>query len=130
MKKVVCFFDHVGYESDMEDMKTIIAYCREELKEDISLYVESAPHSFAEYLSPGCLAIIDYGALSISGVSISAYDRYMLKIIENNPSITFVFRLTMGKEYYADELFEFPNVSTIDVAADLNEWVELIKTIN
>jgi hypothetical protein len=114
----------------MEDMELVIDHCKNILKKEISLNGELAVDSFERHLAPNCLAIIDYGALNFSGTSRDFYDRQMLRIIEDNPSITFVFRLTMGKELYADELFNFPNVQTIDSMADLDEWVKLLGSIS
>jgi hypothetical protein len=126
--KVIAFFDYMGYEEDKEDLKSIVYNFELEYPEKkISLYVTDNESDFASHLSSGCLAIIDYGALNFSGQSglKDSYDRFMLNIIENNPTITFCFKLTMGNEWYQDDLFQYENVTIIDTSVDIEEWNEL-----
>jgi len=84
---------------------------------------------FEKSLAPNCFALVDYGALNFIGQSgmVDHLDRFMIHTIEENPSVQFIFILTMGAEYYADEIFEFPNVKTLDRCCDLDDWKNILN---
>jgi hypothetical protein len=127
--KIVAFFDYIGYKEDIEDIKLIIKNFEAEYPDkEINLYTTDNESDFISHLSSNCLAIIDYGALNFIGQTglKDHYDRIILNLIENNSSITFCFKLTMGKEWYKDDLFNYNNVTTIDTTSDLTKWNKLI----
>jgi hypothetical protein len=126
--RIVAFFDYIGYNEDAEDLKLIVTNFEAEYNKKPILKTTDNEEEFANLLMSNCLAIVDYGALNYVGSSglKDHYDRFMQKLIEENPSIIFCFKLTMGRECYKDELFDHCNVITIDTAASLDEWNKLL----
>jgi hypothetical protein len=128
--KIVAFFDYLGFDEDKKDMELIVENFRAEYPDKpISLYVTDNVEDFNNHLFSNCLAIIDYGALNFgqSGLK-DSYDNFILNVIDNNPSVTFYFKLTMGKEWYKDDLFDYVNVETIDTTSSLEDWNDIILT--
>ena len=131
MLKIISFFDCIDRKEDIEHLdQVILKEIRKELHKEIILENAFNEIEFNNLLKPDCIAIVDYGALNFTGLSSlkDSYDRFMLKIIENNPSIDFIFLLTMGKDLYKDELFEYSNVHTLE-RHPISDWIKLIQEL-
>ena len=124
--KIVAYFDYVDFDDDVNYMKDVINSLSNKIK-DIEIVFCKNENEFDNNISSNCLAIIDYGALNFIGQSgmVDHLDRYIINKIENNPSITFIFLLTMGKGVYSDSIFEYANVKTIERCCDIEEWEKL-----
>lgn len=128
--KLVSFFDFVDYDSDVADIQMNVLNYNGDHDDKIQYVPCKSEDEFVSNLRSGCIALVDYGAIGCSGQSglFEHYNKWMLKVIEEHPSIQFVYILTMGKEFYNhDELFEFPNVSTIDRVYSLKEFNKMIE---
>lgn len=121
--------DFIDFEEDKKEYEQIVKLFEKETGEKVYFRCTSNEGEFASMLTSNSIGIIDYGALNFSGQSglKDHYDRFMEKIISEHSSINFIFHLTMGKEYYADELFDHSNVITFDRNSGHNGWVLLLK---
>ena len=131
-KRITAFFDYIDFESDVESMGVKFAYAFGETDpySRVDFYPCKTEKEFEEKIRPGCLALVDYGAISMSGNSSLAetYDKFILDKIKEYPSVIFVFILTMGREYYTDEIFEQKNVMTVDRCCSLEEWKKILNS--
>jgi hypothetical protein len=129
--RAISFFDYVDYDGDVEDLKMSLFAVEQDLGIKIEYIPTDNEDSFGEKCAPGVLAFIDYGALNYGGTTglKDHYDRFMTKTIENHTATEFIFILTMGKDAYADELFELPNVHSIARGYSCKELATLIKSL-
>jgi hypothetical protein len=107
--KVGAFFDYVDFDED-------VAFMADHLRHTFE--ATHHPDQIAR-IAPGTdYFFIDYGGLSGIGQSgfLDATERLVEHAIEDNPSTLFIFILTMGKEFYADSIFENTNVECWDRA--------------
>jgi len=124
--KIIAYFDYVDFDDDVNYMKEVINILSNNIK-DIEIVFCKNENEFDKNISSNCFALIDYGALNYIGQSgmVDHLDRYMIEKIEENPSVVFIFLLTMGKENYSDDIFNFINVKTIERYCDIKEWEKL-----
>ena len=128
--KLILFSDQLDHESDVEDMEIIISHynkvCDEKDEPKILQFVHTTNIlKLEEELIPGCICVVDYGALGVSGQTgmLNALNRRFEKIIFDHPTVNFIFWCTMGVEYYSDLFFEFANFRPIDRTESLKNWV-------
>jgi hypothetical protein len=125
MKKIIVFSDYIDHEEDVASIKMAAGYNHV----NIDLYDTTEVYELGNLITPNSTVFIDYGALSFSGQSgmFNHIERYLKNLIENNPSVTFVYVLTMGKEFYLDEIFEYSNVYTIDREDSLKAYKQYLE---
>lgn len=117
--KISIFFDYVDFKEDSEFFERSVNIVREKFPEEkiVTVY-SSAPNQFEENLLGADIAFLDFGGLDLAG-STGMFDstkRYIVRLLEEKPSIQFVFILTMGKEWYSteeDTFWDLPNVDTV-----------------
>ena len=124
--KIVCFFDYVDIRGDTKQMDLYRVHYKAETGRDVKIICTESEIEFELNLSPNCLAIIDYGAMTFGhGDLMEHYDRFMFNIIEKWTSVNFVYRLTLGTDPYREDIFLHDNVETIDCCAGLDAWKQL-----
>jgi len=126
MKRVIVFSDSVDHDRDCIEL---FQRTRNVLGDDFDFEETTVPSRLEELIGSGDVVFVDYGGFG-SGLGQSLFeetDRQIRKIIEDRPNTNFVFVLTVGKDSYGDDVFELPNVSSIDRCADEDEWERVLK---
>jgi hypothetical protein len=119
MKKVIVFSDPVDHEDDVTSIQMAAHYN----DSDIDLHETTRVNDLDGMATPESIVFVDYGALSFEPTGMFDYtERHLEKVIADKQSVTFVFVLTMGKDMYKSELFDYPNVETIDRCASLSTY--------
>jgi hypothetical protein len=116
--KIAAFFDWIDYDEDIEELKSSVS--REvDVKTTFEIEELSSIMIGAEFV------FIDYGAIASSGGSeVIGIERILEHLIDDNPSTQFVFVLTMGREYYKDSLFDYPNVQIVDRGPEYFDFLD------
>jgi hypothetical protein len=123
--KVVSFFDYLDRERDESTIRSILKNIP-----GITYKGTGDEKEFEDALVSNCIALVDYGGIGIgfgcNGLA-EHYDAWIENLIQDRPSVTFVFCLTMGREYYPD-LWDLPNVISIDKGPKFSEELKKLIT--
>jgi hypothetical protein len=126
MRRVVVFSDIIDHEDDVKSI--VIAAQFNDVK--IDLKETTIVQDLETLATPNSTVFVDYGALSFGASGLVDHiERYIEELIINRPSVTFVYVLTMGREYYKDSIFEHLNVVTIDRSASLADYKPYLEEI-
>jgi hypothetical protein len=136
MTKCLLFFDFLDHDKDVEEFINgpIGISCKAENLDinfiDVSSLKDNPEQQLEDNISPNCIVIVDYGALNFGSSGMKDhYDRFIENLIKEHQSVSFIFRLTMGKQWYKDEIFDYPNVYTIDTVSTIEEWLDLFRRL-
>jgi hypothetical protein len=119
MRKIVYFSDPLDHGEDMNQFAAIIKMCADDKTREVNmpLVIDTVnPSELNMLLTSADVCFVDYGGMSIAmgdGFSMEC-ERWVRDAIKNHRNCKFVFILTMGRQFYSDDLFDEPNVETIE----------------
>jgi hypothetical protein len=125
---VIVFTDPYDHETDVMQIYGNAMLALEDVpnwRDKIMFKDTVDPVALHEMARAGDVVFIDYGGIGgeMGGGSLFDHtERWVKKCIEERESTLFVFVLTMGPEYYSNDLFGLHNVRKIDRAAPPKEW--------